>query len=74
MIDIFFSALLGLARTVSAVIIAVLLASIIFESAAMGITLAVALAVFAYCQHKIRKIDDVSDVDTPPNGEENYHL
>ena len=74
MIDIFFSALLGFARTVSAVIIAVLLGSIIFESAAMGITLAVALAVYAYSSCKIRKIDDVSDVDTPPNGEENYHL
>lgn len=74
MIDIFFSALLGLARTVSAVIIAVLLASIIFESATMGITLAVALAVYAFSSCKIRKIDDVSDVDTPPDGEEDYHL
>jgi len=74
MIDIFFSALLGLARTVSAAIIAILLASIIFESAAMGITLAVALAVYAFSSCKIRKIDDVSDVDTPPDGEEDYHL
>ena len=43
--DLLISAMLGLARTLSAAVIIILLTGIIIESTAMGITLAVALAV-----------------------------
>lgn len=74
--DLLISAMLGLARTLSAAVIIILLTGIIIESTAMGITLAVALAVQLIAARQIRRIESHVSDDTADDtdGEEDYTL
>ncbi len=72
MIEILLAALMGLMRTASGAVIAIITASVIMESTAMGITLAVALALYSYASRVISKIDDVQDVADAEGGEDEY--
>lgn len=72
MIEILLAALMGLMRTASGAVIAIITASVIMESTATGITLAVALALYSYASRVISKIDDVQDVADAEGGEDEY--
>lgn len=74
MIEIALAALVGAVRTFSLAALVIVLAVCLYQYTAIGLSLVAAFLAYYFASRLASRIDSqVSDVDTPPDGEEDYH-
>ena len=75
MIKIAIAAVVGCLRACTIAAICICTCTLLYRDTAMGLSLVAALASYWLASRLANKIDaKVSDVDTPPDGEEDYNL